>query len=267
MARRCHAEPVTRTTSRTEHRTERPTEKLGKLDLKHWDGHCGRVMARNRSGDSSAAGRTDLLADTGLVRPARYLQRGEPSDDGREIHHKGGRQAEEFYRERWRHDKIVRSTHGVNCTGSCSWQVYVKDGIITWETQAVDYPSVGPDSPEYEPRGCPSGASFSWYTYSPARVRYPYVRGELLELWREARSRLDDPVAAWADLMPAYQVSLGFTRETLPAPGTRQCRVQSPRVTRAARRPANATPRLGAESGRRSAPGSLHGPLRPRGAR
>ncbi|GIX14165.1 MAG: hypothetical protein KatS3mg118_2124 [Paracoccaceae bacterium] len=27
---------------------------------------------------------------------------------------------EETYRNRWRHDKIVRSTHGVNCTGSCS---------------------------------------------------------------------------------------------------------------------------------------------------
>jgi nitrate reductase / nitrite oxidoreductase, alpha subunit len=75
--------------------------------------------------------------------------------------------------DRWRHDKVVRSTHGVNCTGSCSWKVYVKDGIITWETQQTDYPSVGPDSPEYEPRGCPRGASFSWYTYSPSRVRYP----------------------------------------------------------------------------------------------
>ena len=75
---------------------------------------------------------------------------------------------------------MVRSTHGVNCTGSCSWKVYVKDGIITWETQQTDYPSVGPDRPEYEPRGCPRGAAFSWYTYSPTRVRYPYVRGVLL---------------------------------------------------------------------------------------
>ena len=49
------------------------------------------------------------------------------------------------------------STHGVNCTGSCSWKVFVKDGIITWETQQTDYPSTGPDSPEYEPRGCPRG--------------------------------------------------------------------------------------------------------------
>ncbi len=139
----------------------------------------------------------DRIADSGLVRRARYLQPGQPSGDMRELHRKGGRQAEEFYRERWRHDKVVRSTHGVNCTGSCSWRVFVKDGIITWETQAVDYPSVGPDSPEYEPRGCPRGASFSWYTYSPARVRYPYIRGELLSIWREARKKTSDPVAAW----------------------------------------------------------------------
>jgi len=157
-------------------------------------------MTPSRSDTGTGGEQPVLLADTGLVRAARYLQRGEPSADGREVHRRGGRQAEEFYRERWRHDKVVRSTHGVNCTGSCSWQVYVKDGIITWETQAVDYPSVGPDSPEYEPRGCPRGASFSWYTYSPARVRYPYVRGELLELFREARTRLGDPVAAWGEI-------------------------------------------------------------------
>ncbi len=88
----------------------------------------------------------------------------------------GQRAWEEVYRTRWQHDKVVRSTHGVNCTGSCSWDVYVKDGIIVWETQKVDYPASGPDSPDYEPRGCPRGATFSWYVYSPLRVKYPYVR-------------------------------------------------------------------------------------------
>jgi nitrate reductase alpha subunit len=136
-----------------------------------------------------------------LLRKAQFfVPGGRPSGDFRDVHRAGGRAAEEFYRERWRHDKVVRSTHGVNCTGSCSWKVYVKDGIITWETQQTDYPSTGPDSPEYEPRGCPRGASFSWYTYSPSRVRYPYVRGELLGMWREARGRLGDPVAAWAEI-------------------------------------------------------------------
>jgi nitrate reductase alpha subunit len=70
-----------------------------------------------------------------------------------------GRDWETAYRDRWRHDKVVRSTHGVNCTGSCSWNVYVKDGLITWESQAVDYPHTDPDRPNHEPRGCPRGAS------------------------------------------------------------------------------------------------------------
>jgi nitrate reductase / nitrite oxidoreductase, alpha subunit len=135
-----------------------------------------------------------------LLRGAQFFTPGRPSPDYREVHRRGGREAEEFLHERWRHDKVVRSTHGVNCTGSCSWKIYVKDGIITWETQQTDYPSVGPDSPEYEPRGCPRGASFSWYTYSPSRVRYPYVRSPLLEMWREAKDRLVDPVLAWADI-------------------------------------------------------------------
>lgn len=135
-----------------------------------------------------------------LVKAGSFFSRAEVSDDLRTVHRTGGRAAEAFYRDRWSHDKVVYSTHGVNCTGSCRWKVYVKDGIITWETQATDYPSVGPDRPEYEPRGCPRGASFSWYSYSPTRVRYPYVRGALLEMYREAKGRLGDPVEAWADI-------------------------------------------------------------------
>ncbi|MBK9477006.1 MAG: nitrate reductase subunit alpha [Tetrasphaera sp.] len=136
-----------------------------------------------------------------LVGTRRFFTKAEVSADKRTMHAKGGRKGDAFYRDRWAHDKVVRSTHGVNCTGSCSWKVYVKDGIITWEAQQTDYPSAGPDRPEYEPRGCPRGAAFSWYTYSPTRVRYPYVRGVLLEMFREARARLGDPVLAWADVV------------------------------------------------------------------
>jgi len=56
---------------------------------------------------------------------------------------------ENAYRERWAHDKIVRSTHGVNCTGSCSWKIYVKGGIVTWETQQTDYPRTRWDMPNH----------------------------------------------------------------------------------------------------------------------
>lgn len=135
-----------------------------------------------------------------LGRSGRFFTPGTFSPDLRTVTRQGGREGDVFYRDRWSHDKVVRSTHGVNCTGSCSWKIYVKDGIITWETQETDYPSVGPDRPEYEPRGCPRGAAFSWYTYSPTRVRYPYARGVLVEMYREARARLGDPVLAWADI-------------------------------------------------------------------
>ncbi|WP_289016906.1 nitrate reductase subunit alpha [uncultured Ornithinimicrobium sp.] len=152
---------------------------------------------------------TDTQARTGfdgplsdaLVGTRRFFTRGEVSDDKRTLTLEGGRSGDSFYRDRWAHDKVVRSTHGVNCTGSCSWKVYVKDGIITWEAQQTDYPSAGADKPEYEPRGCPRGAAFSWYTYSPTRVRYPYVRGTLLQMYREARQTYGDPVVAWASIV------------------------------------------------------------------
>ncbi|PAJ26768.1 nitrate reductase subunit alpha, partial [Staphylococcus aureus] len=112
------------------------------------------------------------------------------------------REWEKMYRERWSHDKEVRTTHGVNCTGSCSWKVFVKNGVITWENQQTDYPSCGPDMPEYEPRGCPRGASFSWYEYSPLRIKYPYIRGKLWDLWTEAlEENYGNRVAAWASIV------------------------------------------------------------------
>ncbi|MBF9297693.1 nitrate reductase subunit alpha [Mammaliicoccus sciuri] len=115
------------------------------------------------------------------------------------------REWEKMYRERWSHDKVVRTTHGVNCTGSCSWKVFVKNGVITWENQQIDYPSCGPDMPEFEPRGCPRGASFSWYEYSPLRVKFPYVRGKLWKLWKAALSEYGDPVIAWASIVEDEQ--------------------------------------------------------------
>jgi len=110
------------------------------------------------------------------------------------------REWEDSYRQRWAHDKVVRSTHGVNCTGSCSWKIYVKNGLVTWETQQTDYPRTRPDLPNHEPRGCPRGASYSWYLYSANRLKYPKVRKPLLKLWREARASMS-PVEAWGSIV------------------------------------------------------------------
>lgn len=117
---------------------------------------------------------------------------------------------EDGYRRRWQYDKVVRSTHGVNCTGSCGWQVYVKDGFVTWETQVLDYPRTRPDLPDHEPRGCARGASASWYLYSAGRIKYPLVRRRLVELYRAAKDKQGDPVLAWGSLVEDPDVAKSY---------------------------------------------------------
>jgi nitrate reductase alpha subunit len=148
-----------------------------------------------------------------LLTAHRFLRRGPVNAEGWSQLVSKDRDWERSYRDRWAHTRVVRSTHGVNCTGSCAWNVYVKDGLIAWESQAVDYPSTGGEMPEYEPRGCPRGASFSWYEYSPLRIKHPYVRGSLLRMFREARRRLGDPVQAWAAIVDDPEASRRYRRE------------------------------------------------------
>lgn len=120
------------------------------------------------------------------------------------------REWESFYRNRWQHDKEVRSTHGVNCTGSCSWKIFVKKGIVTWEIQQTDYPQNRPDQPNHEPRGCPRGASYSWYLYNSGRVKHPMVRYELLEAYQQQKEKLNDPVLAWEAVMQDKEASNNY---------------------------------------------------------
>jgi nitrate reductase alpha subunit len=136
-----------------------------------------------------------------LDRLTHFSRPRESFSDGHGVVTDEDRTWEDAYRSRWQHDKIVRSTHGTNCTGSCSWKVYVKGGIVTWETQQTDYPRTRPDLPNHEPRGCARGASYSWYLYSANRVKYPLVRGRLLKQWRAALAVHADPVTAWSRLV------------------------------------------------------------------
>ena len=135
-----------------------------------------------------------------LDRLTHFSQPRETFSNGHGVATGEDRTWEDAYRDRWAHDKIARSTHGVNCTGSCSWKIYVKGGIVTWETQQTDYPRTRWDLPNHEPRGCARGASYSWYLYSANRVKYPMVRGRLLKAWREARLA-KDPVSAWTSIV------------------------------------------------------------------
>ena len=59
-----------------------------------------------------------LIADDSfidyLISSRSFLSKTEISEDHRAVFYEGGRESDNFYRERWSHDKIVRSTHGVN---------------------------------------------------------------------------------------------------------------------------------------------------------
>lgn len=120
------------------------------------------------------------------------------------------RKSENFYRSRWEYDKEVRSTHGVNCTGSCSWRIFVKKGIVTWEVQQTDYPCNKPGQPNHEPRGCPRGASYSWYLYNSGRVKHPMIRFELFDAYNQAKKQLNDPVKAWESVMADKEASESY---------------------------------------------------------
>ena len=166
---------------------------------------------------SRGSGRRGLFETAGIPGMSHFLDRltffkkqVDTFSDGHGIVTNEPREWEDGYRKRWQHDKIVRSTHGVNCTGSCSWKIYVKGGIVTWETQQTDYPRTRPDLPNHEPRGCARGASYSWYLYSANRVKHPMVRGRLLKLWREARA-VRTPVAAWASIVEDTDKRASYT--------------------------------------------------------
>jgi nitrate reductase alpha subunit len=136
----------------------------------------------------------------------------EPFSEDHGITTNESRSWERGYGNRWSHDKIVRSTHGVNCTGSCSWKIYVKRGLVTWETQQTDYPRTRDDLPNHEPRGCARGASYSWYLYSATRLKYPMIRGRLIRLWRKAKETHPDPVDAWASIMGNEEDTLSYKK-------------------------------------------------------
>jgi nitrate reductase alpha subunit len=95
---------------------------------------------------------------------------------------------EDWYRGEWTWDNVARSTHSQNCTGSCTWNVYVKDGIVLREEQANDYPDIDPSLPSLNPRGCNKGACYAAeYVNGDRRIKYPLkrvgARGE--GLWQQ----------------------------------------------------------------------------------
>ena len=64
------------------------------------------------------------------------------------------REWENVYRKRWQHDKVIRSTHG-----ELYWFMQLEYICERWNCDLgrteLNYPTTGPDMPDFEPRGCP----------------------------------------------------------------------------------------------------------------
>lgn len=110
---------------------------------------------------------------------------------------------EQFYKDQWAFDWFGRSSHSVNCTGSCTWRGYVKNGILFKEEPFADYPQIGSTLPVYNPRGCQKGANHKEYVYGPQRVKYPLVRVGLRGMGLFRRASWDEALALVAGRVKA----------------------------------------------------------------
>ena len=113
----------------------------------------------------------------------------------------------DIYTEKWRWDRITRCSHNrANCLSACSWDVYVKDGIVWREEQAAAYDETGAaarrTSFRAAARRAPATASLM---ASPQRLRYPLERvgergsGKWKRItWDDALDKVADGIIAAA---------------------------------------------------------------------
>jgi DMSO reductase family type II enzyme molybdopterin subunit len=104
----------------------------------------------------------------GLVYPDREKSRAEPVFYG---------DWTDTYRAKWAWDKVVKGSHNrSNCFSACSWNLFVRDGIVWREEQNSVYGASRDDVPDFNPRGCQKGACHSDLHLGPSRILYPLKR-------------------------------------------------------------------------------------------
>ncbi len=83
----------------------------------------------------------------------------------------------DVYRDKWQWDRVVKGTHNrANCFSACSWDLYVKEGIVWREEQADVYTQTNDSVPDFSPRGCQKGACYSDLHHEPSRITHPLKR-------------------------------------------------------------------------------------------
>ncbi len=95
---------------------------------------------------------------------------------GAASHASAYRRWEDIMRNKWTWDRVVRGSRGLNCTGHCAFNIYVKNGIVWREEQQGEYGRQGEDTPDFGPRGCQKGLRQHKHMYGKQRVLYPMKR-------------------------------------------------------------------------------------------
>ena len=106
----------------------------------------------------------------------------------------------DLYRENWTWDRVAKGSHNrANCFSACSWNLFVKDGVVWHEEQNAVYDASREGLPDFNPRGCQKGACHSDLEQSEARILHPLRRvGERGEgkwkriSWDEAYDEIAD---------------------------------------------------------------------------
>ena len=120
---------------------------------------------------SVTTNRRQFLSGTGAF--ALTLKYGAVSAGG----HSGNyRRWEDIMRNKWTWDRVVRGSRGLNCTGHCAFNLFVRNGIVWREEQQGEYGHQGDDTPDFGPRGCQKGLRQAKYMYGKQRVLYPMKR-------------------------------------------------------------------------------------------
>ena len=132
------------------------------------------MVGETKADADGGTNRREVLAAGGAAMLALSLRYTTALGEARGTQQPYGRW-EDLMRKKWTWDRVVRGTHGTNCTGNCAFNVYVKNGIVWREEQQGEY-GRSEDAPDYGPRGCQKGLRHAKYMYGKQRVLYPMKR-------------------------------------------------------------------------------------------
>ncbi len=117
---------------------------------------------------------------------------------------------QDIWRGRWTWDRVVHSSHArANCVSTCSWNVFIKDGIAWREEQNAIYEASEPSVPDFNPRGCQKGACYTHLMYEPARITHPLRRVGERGGGKWKRVSWDEALTEVADAMIEAALSQG----------------------------------------------------------